>query len=104
MDKSLALKIFTALGQSTRMDVVRTLVQAGDAGMAAGAISSHLDVSHNLLSSHLTRLESANLVASERQGRMIIYRVRFDTLRGVLAFLLHDCCQGHPAILKDILS
>ena len=102
MDKLDAISICTALGQSTRMDVVRALVRAGGVGLPAGEISDRLGVSHNLLSSHLNRLTAAKLVSSEREGRSIRYKARFDTLRGLLGFLMHDCCQGLPEIVDGL--
>ena len=36
MDKNHALDAFAALSQSTRLDVFRLLIKAGDAGMSAG--------------------------------------------------------------------
>ncbi|MEM7728879.1 MAG: helix-turn-helix domain-containing protein [Pseudomonadota bacterium] len=104
MDKSLALTVCTALGQSVRMDVVRALVRAGDDGLPAGVIADAVGVSHNLLSSHLGRLGAAELVSSERRGRSIIYRARYDTLRGLLAFLMHDCCQGRADVLDGLMD
>ncbi|MGR3723319.1 helix-turn-helix domain-containing protein, partial [Abyssibius alkaniclasticus] len=47
MDKLDALSAFAALGQSTRLDVFRLLMQAGRAGMLAGEIGAALDVRQN---------------------------------------------------------
>lgn len=104
MDKLSAISVCTALGQSTRMDVVKALVKAGQTGLPAGDLSTQLKTTHNLMSSHLKRLTEAELVSAERQGRNIIYRVRFDTLRRLLQFLMKDCCQGHPDIVTGLMA
>jgi hypothetical protein len=48
-------------------------------------------------------LVQAGLLSSERQGRMIIYRVDFAAMDQLLKYLLENCCQGE-ACLTDILG
>ena len=102
MDKTNALAAFAALSQETRLDTLVLLVKAGPAGVPAGEIARHLGVRHNLMSQHLNVLSQAGLVASERQGRSILYRVRFDALRGLSGYLLSECCQGLPEIIGGL--
>ena len=102
MDKQDALSAFGALSQETRLDALRLLVRAGDAGLPAGEIAARLGVRHNLLSSHLNVLSSAGLVSSEREGRIIRYRARFATLRGLLGYLMTACCSGLPEIVGGL--
>lgn len=102
MDTIKALRAFGALSQPTRLDTVRLLVRAGCEGLSAGAISEHLSVRHNLLSNHLNILSAAGLVTSQRQGRSIIYSADFAALRGLLGFLVTDCCSGLPEIVGDL--
>ncbi len=52
--------------------------------MAAGEIAAALKVAPSTLSFHLAALEQAGLVQSTRQGRQIIYAVRFVGLRELL--------------------
>lgn len=33
-------------------------------------------------------------VSQQRNGRHLIYRVEFDRMNGVLAYLTENCCQG----------
>lgn len=99
MDTLSALAAFDALSQSTRLIAIQLLVKAGPEGVSAGTVAAHLNVPHNTMSGHLKTLEQAGLAASERQGRQIIYRARYDTLRGLLSFMMVDCCQGLPEII-----
>lgn len=102
MEMKSALRCFAALSQETRLETVRLLVRAGEAGLPAGEIARQIGVSNNLMSAHLAKLDQADLVASQRHGRSIIYRANYMALRGVIEFLMADCCSGMPAIIGDL--
>ena len=104
MDKKRVMIAFSALSQETRLDVFRMLVRAGDTGMPAGEIAQRLDVRQNTMSANLAVLLSADLVRNERQGRTIRYFAKFDALRGLLGFMLEDCCGGRPELCRPILD
>lgn len=67
----------SALGQSTRLDVFRLLIQAGADGLLSGEISQCLNVRQNTMSANLTVLLNSGLVYNERQGRQIRYFANF---------------------------
>lgn len=98
MDGQQALTAFGALSQETRLRLVKLLVVAGNDGLAAGALAQTANVSPSNVSFHLKELERAGLVTSQRDARSIIYKASFDSLRGLLQFLMEDCCNGHPEI------
>lgn len=98
MDMNAALDAFDALSQRTRLETLRLLVRAGAGGIAAGDIARALDVPHNTMSAHLAVLSAAGLADSERQGRSIVYRARYEALRDLIDFLVRDCCQGVPGL------
>lgn len=98
MDQKQAVTAFAALAQSTRLNVVRLLVKAGQEGMAAGALKDAVGASSSNLSFHLKELEHAGLIHSRRQSRSIIYSASFDGLSELIRFLTEDCCQGHPEV------
>jgi ArsR family transcriptional regulator len=98
MDVRQALSAFGALSQETRLAVVRTLVVAGPAGLAAGAIAERMGVSPSNISFHLKELERAGLVAQRRESRSLVYSASYQTLAGLIDFLMNDCCAGHPDI------
>lgn len=93
---------FGVLAQETRLNLVRLLASRGASGMAAGDIAEQLGVAPSTLSFHLAALEGAGLVQSTRQGRRIIYAVRFIGLRQLLAFLTETCCGGQPELCGDL--
>lgn len=104
MDRTNALAAFTALSQGTRLDAFRLLIRAGRDGMAAGEIASALDVRQNTMSSNLSLLQGAGLIHSERQGRSIRYFADMDGVRGLLAFLMEDCCGGNPRACQPVID
>lgn len=104
MDSKSALAAFQALSQETRLDVVRLLLRQGPDGMAAGDIADHLSVRQNTLSAHLSVLAASGLVRAEREGRVIRYRADLTGIRGLIGFLIEDCCGGHPARCQPLLA
>ncbi|SFR52782.1 ArsR/SmtB family transcription factor [Litoreibacter janthinus] len=104
MEKQQALAAFDALGQSTRLDVFRLLIKAGEDGMSAGDISDALDVRQNTMSANLAILTRSGLIRNERHGRSIRYFADMGGMRGLLAFLLEDCCGGQPEHCQPIIE
>jgi DNA-binding transcriptional ArsR family regulator len=104
MDKNHALTALAALGQDTRLDVFRLLVKAGANGMLAGQISDALMVRQNTMSANLSILLNAGLVRNAREGRAIRYFADMERMRGLLSFLLEDCCGGRPELCQPALE
>lgn len=89
-----AVEALGALAQEHRLALFRLLVQAGDKGMAAGAIAEKLGVPNSSLSFHLTQLKDAGLILQERQHRSLIYRANYPAMNALVAYLLENCCAG----------
>ena len=104
MDKNHALDAFAALSQSTRLDVFRLLIKAGDAGMSAGDIGDTLGVRQNTMSANLGVLARSGLIRNAREGRSIRYFADMDGMRGLLAFLMEDCCGGRPELCQPVID
>ncbi len=102
MDVIEALQALSALSNETRLWVFRLLVQAGPAGMAAGEIADRLSSRQNTMSSHLKFLARAGLISSHREGRQVRYRADYDTIQGLVLFLMEDCCQGKAEICGPV--
>ncbi len=99
MDQSKALPALSALANEARLDLIKLLIGAGQAGLCAGAISKNLGISASRLSFHLSTLEQANLIQSRKSARNVIYSVNPAGLGGTIGFLLNDCCQENPEIV-----
>ena len=96
MEKTDAAAALAALAQDNRLDVFRLLIQAGPAGMPAGAVAEALDLAPNTLTFHFDRLRMAGLVTVRREGRSMIYAARYETMNDLLGFLTENCCGGVP--------
>ena len=104
MEEQQALSMLGALSQETRLRIIRYLVQCGDDGASAGDVGKQVDATSSRASFHLSALEQAGAISSERQSRKIIYRVDIRTLGNLISFLLNDCCDNHPDIRKCCLG
>ena len=93
-----ALSALAALGQSTRLEIFRLLMRHEPAGLNAGSIAGRIGCPQNTLSSHISILARAGLVRGTREGRSINYRADVEGMRGLLGFLVTDCCGGHPEL------
>ena len=88
------LASLAALAQESRLQVFRTLVQAGPEGLAVGEIADALGLPGPTLSLHLAQLKSAGLVRCRREGRSLIYSADYEAMSGLVAYLLENCCAG----------
>ncbi|WP_163849594.1 ArsR/SmtB family transcription factor [Pseudooceanicola aestuarii] len=92
MTEAQVLQCLSALSNETRLAIVRLLQRRGAEGICAGGIGARLGASASRLSFHLKLLEQAGLVTQERSGRHVRYRLAEDRMRGVVGYMLADCC------------
>jgi DNA-binding transcriptional ArsR family regulator len=104
MDKKEALATFSALSQSTRLDVFRLLIKAGRDGLPAGEIGARLDVRQNTMSANLSVLLQAGLIRNQRHGRTIRYFADMDAVQGLLKYLMEDCCGGDARLCQSVID
>ena len=74
-----AVMALSALAHESRLQVHRLLVQAGEAGLSAGAIAERLNIPASSLSFHLTHMQAAEMVLQRREGRSLIYSANFES-------------------------
>lgn len=82
-----------ALGHPVRLAILRFVVQAGDRGVAAGDIQSHVDLPASTLSHHLKRLVDAGLLNSRSEGTFNYYAADYRSLRAMTDYVWEDCCR-----------
>lgn len=92
------IKQLAALAHERRLAVFRLLVSTGEQGLHAGEIAQQLALPDSSLSGYLASLEQAGLLSATRDGRFITYRVAADNVRGLLDYLISDCCAGRPEL------
>ena len=81
-----------ALGNSTRLQVYRTLVRAGDAGLPVGRLQERIGIAASTLSHHLKRLIETGLVTQERQATTLICRAHYPAMQSLIGYLSDECC------------
>jgi ArsR family transcriptional regulator, arsenate/arsenite/antimonite-responsive transcriptional repressor len=93
MEESEVVRALSALAQPVRLQVFRALVVMGETGLTPGAMAEGLNIPANTLSFHLKELTQAGLITSARLSRNLIYRASFPHMRGVLGYLMENCCE-----------
>lgn len=93
-----AIAAFLALGQETRLNVFRLIVQRGDVGLTPSQIIEKLGIPNATLSFHLKDLVDAELLLVERQSRNLIYRPNAEQVQKLSEFLLDNCCNGQSCL------
>ena len=77
--------VFSALGDNTRLSLVRKL--GAGTPLSATALSEDADVSRQAIVKHLQVLEDAGLVTHEKHGREVLYALESKRLDDARAFL-----------------
>lgn len=96
MNNDNAIRVFLALGQETRLNIFRLIVQRGDTGLTPSELIEKLGIPNATLSFHLKELARAELLLVERQSRNLIYRPNAKLVQTLSSFLLENCCGGQP--------
>jgi len=94
METTDAVNAFIALGQESRLNVFRLIVQKGDVGVTPSQIKELLGIPAATISFHIKQLMSADLIAMERQSRNLVYRPNPQAIQELMDFLMLNCCGG----------
>ena len=82
-----------ALGHPARIAVYRTLVRAGDDGLAIGQLQDRVaGMPRSTLAHHLGKLVDAELVTQRKHGTSVISTANYDRMNEVIAYLTDECC------------
>jgi DNA-binding transcriptional ArsR family regulator len=73
--------VFKALSDPTRRHVLELLRTRP---MSAGELADHFDVSKPTMSAHFAVLREAGLIASEKQGKSVVYELQMSVLEEAL--------------------
>ncbi len=82
-----------ALGHVARLDILRTVVQAGPSGISTTDIQGKVDIPWTTLNHHLDRLVDSGLVVARKEGKTVFHTADYRALRGLTDFLWEDCCK-----------
>ncbi|MBE9077176.1 winged helix-turn-helix transcriptional regulator [Romeria aff. gracilis LEGE 07310] len=89
---------FAALGQPSRLNIVRLLLSAHPQGLPAGEIQKELGIAAPTLSHHLDKLRQVGLVTAEKDRQWIWYSVRAEELKHLIGFLFEECCTRNQVV------
>ncbi|MEL6777663.1 MAG: metalloregulator ArsR/SmtB family transcription factor [Cyanobacteria bacterium J06597_16] len=95
---------FAALGQPSRLKVVRLLLSAYPKGLPAGEIQKELGIAGATLSHHLDKLRQVGIVTSEKDRQWIWYSVRSESLKHLIDFLFEECCTRNQVVTMEDLD
>lgn len=94
VDKLLNPEFFKALCDPTRLKLLACLVKCGRA-CSVSELAECCSVDFSVVSRHLSMLEKAGVLEVAKEGRNVLYRVRYrqfcSTLRS-LARAIEECC------------
>jgi DNA-binding transcriptional ArsR family regulator len=85
-------KRLEALGNPTRLKIYRTLVRAGEPGLAVGRLQEKLKIAPSTLSHHVKTLVSAGLIRQAREATTLICHANYDVMRDLVDFMVSECC------------
>ena len=71
--------VFAAMGQPSRLKIVRLLLSAHPQGLPAGEIRQELDILASTLSHHLDKLRQVGIVTAAKERQWIWYSVQADS-------------------------
>lgn len=86
---TLMQKVFEALASTPRRKILAYLAHAE---LSAGEIASRFEISKPAVSQHLAVLENAGLVASEKRGQYVYYRLVPESLANTLNSYVQEVC------------
>lgn len=87
-------KIFEALASGPRRQILAYL---SEASLTTTQLAERFAMSAPAISRHLSVLENAELVSSERNGQYVIYKLNADSLANSLtSYALELCPVGRP--------
>jgi DNA-binding transcriptional ArsR family regulator len=86
--------VFQALAHPVRREILRLLRKRA---MSAGELADAFDLARPTMSGHFAILKAADLIASQRKGTTIFYRLNLSVFEEALAVLMQIAEVGAPA-------
>jgi ArsR family transcriptional regulator, arsenate/arsenite/antimonite-responsive transcriptional repressor len=91
-------QVFEALSSTVRRKILAYLSATE---LTAGQIAERFSISKPSISKHLSVLENAGLIASERRGQFIHYRLVRDNLLNTLNGYLQEVCPVSRPLKRE---
>jgi DNA-binding transcriptional ArsR family regulator len=90
--------VFEALSSAVRRKILAYL---SSTDLTAGQIAERFNISKPSISKHLSILENAGLIASERRGQFIHYSLVSDSLVNTLNGYLQEVCPVSRPLKRE---
>ena len=96
-------EVFKALSDPTRREILRVLRRSDH---TAGELADLFPISKSTLSGHFNVLKAADLIAQDKRGTTVTYRLNASVFEEVFAHLfeLFGAGQAAPVTLKSTTS
>jgi ArsR family transcriptional regulator len=91
-------RVFEALSSTVRRKILAYLAHAD---LTAGEIAARFDISKSAVSQHLTILENAGLVASEKRGQYVHYSLVPESVANTLNSYMQMVCPVSGPLKKE---
>ena len=91
-------QVFEALSSTVRRKILAYL---SSTDLTAGEIAERFSISKPSISKHLSVLENAGLIASERRGQFIHYRLVRDSLVNTLNGYIQEVCPMSRPLKRE---
>lgn len=91
-------QVFEALASRPRREILAYLSAQE---LTAGEIASRFEMTAPAISRHLSILEAAGLVSSERRGQYVIYRLNKDSLVNTLTGFAFEICPTAGPLKRE---
>ena len=89
---------FAAAGSEPRLEVLLTLVRAGEPGLAVGEIQKRVDLPASTLAHHLRFLAAGGLIEQSKHGRTGGNRAACTQIRERADYLPREYCADAPPL------
>lgn len=94
-------RVFQALASTPRRKILAYLSHAE---LSAGDIAARFEMSKPAVSQHLSVLENAGLIVSEKRGQFVFYRLLPDALTNVLNGYVQEVCPVSRPLKAESLA
>lgn len=94
-------KTFEALASGPRRRILAFLAEAE---MSTSELTERFDMSAPAISRHLSVLENAGLVTSERKGQFVLYKLNRDSLVNTLTGYAFEVCPVAGPLKRESKS
>jgi ArsR family transcriptional regulator, arsenate/arsenite/antimonite-responsive transcriptional repressor len=91
-------RVFEALSSQVRRKILAYLAEAE---LTAGEVASRFNISKPSVSQHLTLLEAAGLVRSEKRGQFVHYSLVRESLTNTLNGYVQEVCPVARPLKKE---